>query len=288
MMTTSRTLTIHLHILRNSVYVKLLESAGSDVLKLDAGVVISGKYEQDKSWEVEYAIDESLFATHASKNGFKLLPSEYYTVTNESVMVVPKGEIVGRVTFNINKELFMKDALALESSTTPYAIPLKIVKSQTDQVMEGKDYTIIKLSYFNKYHGNYYLTGTDTSADGTVTVYKKDEDEFVKNNRVELRTIGERELSVPYVGLHYNMANYSMKFTVSEDGNTLAVSPLAGSKVTDISGTGTITYSGKDVTMNVSYRYKDVVGVEHTVEDVLYFSNVSNNDLRVSAWEVKK
>ncbi|MFR9499756.1 MAG: DUF1735 domain-containing protein [Rikenellaceae bacterium] len=262
-----------------SPYVRLLED-DSDILSLKAGVGLGGKYENDKSWTVDYQIDESLLAEYASDKGFKVLPKDFYTVTNDSKMVVAAGEITGIVTFKIDKEKFMNSEDAIAGN---YVLPLRIVSSDMDEILEGKDYTIIRLNYYNQYHGQYWLTGEDKNIDdGTSVIYKEADDEFVLNRREKLTTLGPKELLIEYVG-EYESVGSQMKITFSEDGTKATISPVDGATITDVNGTG--TYDADNRVLSIDYTYTSIVGVSHSVSDELTFSNVDNEDLRVVSWE---
>ncbi len=263
-------------------YVKLLET-DSETLDLDAGVALGGVYGNSKTWTVDYTIDESLLTTHTEVTGLTLLPSSYYTVSDDSQMVVNTGEIVGRVTFYIDKAKFMNDPIGLEGT---YALPLRITRSDADSVLDGMDYTIIRLTYLNQEHGYYWITGddTETTTAGSVstTSYREDDDEFVLNRRLQLTTLSENSWSVPYVG-EYTSTGYTMKFTMGSDGSTVTVSAMDDSNITQISGSG--TYNKSKTTFTMNYSYTDLDGNSHSVMDELLFSNVSNSDQRVEEWE---
>lgn len=260
-------------------YVRLLESE-DESLSLKAGVVLGGTYENDQTWRVNYEIDESLLSEYASDWDFKVLPTDYYTVSNDSQMVVSSGETTGIVTFEIDKAKFMGDDDAFAGK---FVLPLRIVSSDMDVITEDKDYTIIRLNYYNQYHGQYWLTGEDKNTTaGTSVVYKEADDEFVLNRREKLTTIGERELQIDYIG-EYESEGHTMKITFSQDGLTAVISAMDGSNVTDVSGTG--TYNSEDRVLTINYTYTATDGSSHSVRDELTFSNVDNDDLRVISWE---
>lgn len=269
-------------------YIPLVES-DKDVLSLDAGVVITGRYEQDKKWSVDYQIDESLLgdakvlsdAANESKYAaaFELLPADYYTVSNESEIVIPVGDILGRVTFSIDKAKFMNDPKALAGK---YVLPLSVSKCDAPaEILEEKSFAVLALTYLNKYHGEYWVMGKDVREDGNEVVYIKDADEMVKNKVISLKTTGMNTVKASYVG-RFDSAGNTMTITVNDD-NTLSIAPAEGSNIAVVSGSG--TFNAEDREFSLNYTYTDSEGMSHTVTDTLVFIKVLNADQRVVDWE---
>lgn len=268
--------------------VPLVETS-DDVLSLDAGVVVSGKYYQNEEWRVNYQIDESLLSNSAVlsdptleeqyKGAFEVLPEEYYTVSNGNQIVIPEGDILGRVNFSIDKEKFMSDPKALAGK---YVLPLSVTKcNEPAEILDEKSFAVIALTYVNQYHGEYWLIGKDVREDGNEVIYSESEDELVKNKIASLVTSGQNTLSIDYVG-RFDSAGNTMKMTVNSN-NSVVLSTLEGSNISDLSGSG--TYDPDTNRFTLTYTYVDSEGLSHAVTDTLIFIKVLNDDQRVVDWE---
>lgn len=270
-------------------YIPLLEASDDDVLSLDAGVVVSGKYEQDVKWSVSYEIDESLLSDASVledatleeqyKDAFEILPSSYYTVSDDSTIIIPKGDILGKITFSIDKEKFMSDPKALSGR---YVLPLRATACDDPATIPDEySFAVLALTYINKCHGEYYLQGTDTREDGNEIVYSEADDELVNNKIISLVTTGQNTVEVDYVG-RYDSTGNTMTFTINDD-NSVDISPAEGSSIADVSGSG--TFDPTDNSFTYSYNYVDPDGLSHSVTDKLTFIKVLNDDQRVVDWE---
>lgn len=254
----------------------LVETPNSDELTFKFASVLSGVYTNNKEWLMEYEIDKSLL----EETNFELLPESYYTLSNESQMVIPSGEYLGEIKVSIDKDKMLNDPKGISGG---YALPVKIVASETDSILTGKEYSIIALKAFNQWHGYYWAMGKDTKYDSAgnevdVVEYKADDDEFTRNLRFLLTTYTKNEVFVPYNG-RFNDANRSMLFEIKEDGKVIVKGSGQGS-FTNISGEG--SYNPETKTIDVKYQYTTDEGFTHKVEDQLIFSNLN---LSIEEWK---
>ena len=106
---------------------------------------------------------------------------------------MPEGNILGEIEVKIDKDKFMSDPKSLNGT---YVLPVKITSCDMDSILENKDYSLIALKYFNKFHATYFLKGTDTkfNADGTeADKVEYNSDDLVQNNRIhELTTLSKK------------------------------------------------------------------------------------------------
>ena len=91
-----------------------------------------------------------------------MLPANYYELSDNHTFVIPSGEINGNVTVKLNRDLFLSDSIA---ATPSYALPLRIISSTTDSILTEKNYTVVVVRFYNKYHGSYWLKGVDYTLD---------------------------------------------------------------------------------------------------------------------------
>lgn len=146
-----------------------------------------GGYENKKDIKVGFTVDNSLVDDlYTSTNTpIKALPSEWYTISNSSEMIIPKGEFFGGVTVQLTDKFF-EDENALD---TYWAIPIRMTSTTVDSILKGnpifqgadpriatewtitpKDFTIFGIKYVNEWHGKYLLRGKSIIKDETGVV----------------------------------------------------------------------------------------------------------------------
>lgn len=232
------------------------------------GTCLAGVYKNEKVWNVYYEVQPDLLNDYPDK---ELLPEDYYTLSDNNHIVVPKGKILGEIKVNINKEKFMNDPKGLNGT---YVLPVKITSSDMDEILENKEYSLIALKYYNKYHGTYFFKGVDTKYDAAGNEIDKVEynsDDLVKNNRIhELVTMSANSVKVPCIG-RFNAKDYFMELSVDKE-NKVSFGSLAGSKIVDITGNGNFSYDGKNHPhFMLNYNYIDEEGLKHSVSEELIF-----------------
>lgn len=154
-----------------------------DVLLISAAM--GGVYENDEDVVIEFAVDESLtenLRIKGTATDIKPLPKEYYTLSNNSHIIIPKGKVNGGITVQLT-DAFFEDPLAI---STNYVIPLIMKSSTTDSILSGdpaiegadrrdetqwkvapKNFTLFGIKYINEYHGKYLLRGKSVTKDAS-------------------------------------------------------------------------------------------------------------------------
>lgn len=190
-------------------YQKPVRTVFSDDLSIEIGVVLGGKRENKTDERVTFQIEPEMLqdVDYVGSNQFKLLPEDYYSLSDNNTIIIPKGKFLGTVRLTLNKEKFLMDPLAVEST---YALPIRITESSTDQILKGdieagiaaKDYTIVVIKYISEYHGVYYHRGQRTSYDNLGNmietlkyVGEHEEDIYIKNLVWNLGTINASSLT---------------------------------------------------------------------------------------------
>jgi hypothetical protein len=141
----------------------------TDDLRFKVGVVMGGKRTNDVDELVTFELTPELLNDPdiVGDNNFTMLPSNYYTLGSANNIVIERGEIVGFVSVELNRELFLSDSLSLDNN---YALPFLIKETTLDSILVGseeksiprKDYSIVVVKYHHKTHGDYYHRGTRT------------------------------------------------------------------------------------------------------------------------------
>ncbi len=249
--------------------IRTLVDADNEDLKFEVGAVLGGKYSNGVNEEVDFVIKEELLDAYPE---LTLLPDNYYSIQERS-FIIPSGKFKGTLPIMIDKELFMNDALSVGIN---YALPLQIVSATTDSILANKDYSIIALRYYNKYHGWYYIKGKDTNTqDNSVVTYS--EDDLVSNEDMLLITTAKDGLSVPYAG-NPKISGRSMQMQVENNGNVTLSNGDGG--ITALNGTG--NYNSNTRNFSIQYNYTDANGDVHTVEEELIYRNT---ELNLDQWQ---
>ena len=122
-------------------------------LKLDMGVYLSGVLDNKSDRWVEYEIDETLL----DGTDFELLPSDYYSLSNNERFEIFAGDYVGRVTVTLDSVSFLNDSKATDYK---YALPIRLTRSSEDSILSTKNTQILTVKYVNHHEGFYDQTGT--------------------------------------------------------------------------------------------------------------------------------
>ncbi|TLX75797.1 DUF1735 domain-containing protein [Labilibacter sediminis] len=244
----------------------------SDNMSLKVGVALGGKRENNVTETVTFQIQDTLL----NGTNFTLLPEEFYTLSHDSLMIVPKGEYMGLVEVDLNEEAFMTDPLSHEYT---YALPLRITNTTADSTLanaespwDGKDYTIVVIKYINNMHGYYYHKGVEyiDSVSGGKDTIDYNLEEIVRNEVWLAKTTGKDTVMVNGVGSNTG-GNYKMDLVRDETGE-LTIRNIAGSSIDNIEDLGS-SFDQEDSSFSLNYKWVDTAGHTHTVEEELIFRN---------------
>jgi len=149
-------------------------------MKIEVGTVLSGVIDNSKNRVVNFKIDDSLvsgnmlalmqgglgYMQEATDGVTRLLPipSDYYTISNNSRIVISKGKHTGTVVIRPDSARFLADALTLRAN---YVLPLYIESADVDTILESKRFTVIGLHYECMLFGNYYHGGVTVKNDAS-------------------------------------------------------------------------------------------------------------------------
>ncbi len=270
--------------------------------QFEIGVTMTGVYENNEDRKVYFELDTDLLSNIAN---IEYLPSSHYTIETQSPVIIPKGDIKGRILVKLTDAFFNdpKSVSSFFSVGVPpvcnYAIPLKITKVEgldsilvgkalvaspnrniaTDWVVRPKDYTLFAVKYINQFHGNYLRRGADrvlnslTNAEIGTTVYRKryvEESDVVKASTLDLNSI-----SVPSIIRRYNAPSggaLTLKFEFAPNGTCKVYNGITNAEL----GSGKFVENGdawggktRDV-IYLNYSYLDEARNEfHEVKDTM-------------------
>ena len=260
-----------------------------DQMQFKVGVALAGKRENSTDEWARYSIDATLLTDPAivGTNTFTLLPTDYYDISDETMMVVPEGEFIGDVTITLDHDAFTSDPLAHQNT---YALPLRIVEASVDSVLSGdydeegnqlvapKDYTIVVVKYISPLHGVYYHKGVERELDGSGAVVSETEynvKDLSKNATWNLTTLGLDTVQTSGAGT----SNNELKLTRNAD-NSVTVE-AAATAITVLEGDG--TYNEEKREFYLDYKYAKG-GTEYSVTDTLILRQAPEKDLRFEEW----
>lgn len=229
----------------------LVDNSLDQKLMFDIGVSIGGMYENYKDWAVEFIIDESLTDSMYNIDGRKIfpLPKAYYTLTPESVAVIPKGFFNGRIRVSLT-EHFLMDSLSISGQ---YVVPLRIIKTDADSVLSGlsivpnadrriktdymsgrypKDFVVYGIKFFNPYHGSFLQKGRDirfkNGSPIDTAIYS--EKYFERNAIVKCNTLSINKIRTNFVSINRSdEGTHCMDLVINSDNGDVEIIPVATS-----------------------------------------------------------
>ncbi len=251
---------------------------------IKVGVAIGGKLEVDTNDWATFEIDESLITDPA----VKLMPSNYYTLSNPNTMTVSKSNNqIADVTVSFTDD-FYADVASTTSTSQYYAIPFRLVDHSCDITLTGQDYTIVAVQYESLYSGTYYNQGVVAALDNGVPTFTKSYyNDDLNDGRTETfyttayRTVVRPSQVVTVNGSDVNTGDVAITIfepgDVMSDGSTateLSIEVTAADTNDDFytnSGRGTITYDEetKECVIEIYYQTNSDGNGLYAVEETL-------------------
>lgn len=256
-------------------------------MKIEVGAALGGVRENNRDRNVSYTLDSKLITSEIltrMKNGsayikeavapvtaFKLLPANYYSISNNSAFVIKAGKHSGSVVIKADSTAFLGDT----STIMPvYVLPFYITKADADTLLEQKRYAVIAIKYENMLFGNYWHGGVTTiknAANQVVNTVKYYTTIPAPESKVwKLTTVAPNALETN------GISDKSGAIRLSLNGGKITVSTAKGSKVS-ISADGESTYNQAKLLQNrkivLKYKYDNGDGTTSYAQDTLTFRN---------------
>lgn len=153
-------------------------------MKINFGVALGGVRDNDRDRVVSYQMDNSLISAQtlaqmqassatyiktsmATVTELKLMPANYYTLSDNAKMVIKQGEYSAAVTVKADSVNFLNDAATIKSV---YALGMRITSADADSVLKPKDYAVVAFKYESMLYGKYWHGGVTVEKDSTGAV----------------------------------------------------------------------------------------------------------------------
>ncbi len=241
--------------------------------QFDVGICISGVYENNKSYNVDFSVAPELLAldsdgqavwginsvTNEEAELKALNPDDYEFIDDNGKFVISSGDYIGTKRIQL-KESFFEDP---DSYKFTYVLPLQLTNTDSGSILRGisntadgetpnplvdddwavdntpKDYTLFGVKFVNVWHGNYFWKGTQVSSTGETTVIRNEDME--SNYVISVETTGYKKALYKRNGAFADADKYSvLEFSdPNEEGiGDITISAMDGASYSSIKGTG--------------------------------------------------
>ena len=200
------------------------------------------------------------------------LPREYFRVSQEEKMTVPRGRHTGTITVRADSAAFLADAQA--GSKPYYAFGFRITSADADTILLSKSFEVIAVRYENMLFGNYYHGGTTSVVDATGTVLSSEvypttvpSDEGT-HGVYTLTTVAPDALTTNFRGTQEG----SLRLTL-DGANVTVASTDASQPVEDLGSSFNRARLLQNRKIFLHYRYANGDNTYTVVKDTLTFRN---------------
>ena len=259
-------------------------------MSIKIGAALGGVTSNNRDRVVNFTLDNSLITPNilnTMKNGLGYiktsvaavatlapLPANYYTLSDNSKIVIKSGDHSGTVTLKVDSTNFLNDAATINAA---YVLPFSITSADADSVIKAKRYAVIGVKYENMLFGNYWHGGVTTVKDASGKVIKTipyyTTIPSPENKIWTLKTVGPKTL-VTNGYSDQTTAKDEMKLTL--DGTQITISTNTGSTVAIVAD-GASTFNRAKLLQNrkiiLSYKYANSDGTTSYAQDTLTFRN---------------
>lgn len=215
-------------------------------MKVEVGASLGGVRENVMNRNVNYILDNALLAPALAKmkkaaqpyiavstNSVATLlpmPSNYYTISNSSTIVIKKGDHMGTVVIKPDSATFLADAA---TAVATYALPFYITDADADSVIIPRRSAVVAFIYENMLFGKYWHGGQCVVTDpGGAVVQTINYFTAIPQTEAKVWILKTSAPDALYANGYLDQvtAKNEMKLTLS--GNNVTVSSVPGSTFT--------------------------------------------------------
>lgn len=204
-----------------------------------------------------------------------MLPSNYYTMSDNSKFVIKAGQHNGTIDIKADSALFLSDPLTIMAT---YVLPFRITSADADTIIEPKRTNVIGVKYENMLFGNYWHGGS-------ATVVRPGLSDTTINYFTEIPTPETKIWTLKTVGPHSLVCNgffsqsspTGTEMTLTLNGDQIAIDTAANAKHL-ITPDGASTFNRSKLLQNrklfLKYKYTDAAtGYTYHCTDTMTFRN---------------
>ena len=260
-------------------------------MKIEVGATLGGVTENTKDRNVTFAFDPTLISPatlavfKAAANGyikdpvstvssFLQLPSNYYTISNATTMVIKAGQHMGSVVIKPDSATFLGDPA---TKVATYVLPFRITAADADTILALKRYAVIGLRYdnmlFGKYwHGGSALVNRPAKSDTTFKYYTT-----IPMNEAKIWTLSTNSPNSLNAPGYLDQVSGKPEMLLTLNGTDVAISTVAGSTFA-ITADGPCVFNKPKLLQNrkifLKYKYTDpATNFTYHCTDTLTFRN---------------
>lgn len=264
---------------------------GEGINNIEIGVTLAGVSENTRDRTVSFILDNSLITPEiltkmkassephiksavSSVTTLQPLPSGYYSLSDNSKMIIREGQYLGTVKLSIDSAAFLSDPATLSST---YVLPFYITQADADSILEPKRYNVVGIRYENMLFGNYLHGGVTTVKDpsgATIqTITYKTAVNQTNSQIWTLTTVAPNAVATN--GYSDKTSTTKKELILTLNGTEITVSSAGGSSAT-FTADGESAYNGARLLQDrkILLKYKYVVGANtYYCQDTLTFRN---------------
>jgi hypothetical protein len=260
-------------------------------MKVEVGAALAGVRDNSQDRNVGFTFDQSLISSTtlsrfktasqayiktpaATVTEQKLLPSNYYTISSNSAMVIKKGEHSGAVLIQPDSARFLGDAATILAT---YVLPFRITQADADSVLVPKNYNVVALRYenmlFGKYwHGGVCVVNRPNKPDTTLKYFTT-----IPVAESKVWTLTTNTPNTLYAPGYLDQVTGKNEMMLTLNGTNVTISSVTGSKFV-IEPDGQSTFNKpkllQDRKIFLKYKYTDAAtGFVYRCTDTLTFRN---------------
>ena len=256
-------------------------------MSIEVGAALAGVRENRQDRIVGFQMDPALVsdaALQAMKAGagyvreavngvdtLKPMPADYFTISDNSKMVIKAGAHMGSVVIKADSARFLKDAATIRAK---YAIPFYITSADADSIVGAKRTAVVALKYENMLFGNYWHGGVTTVKDAAGKVVKTVK--YYTTIPSPEAKIFKLKTVAPDALVTNKISDQEGAFKITLDGNTVKISKADGSAI-EVQPDGASTFNRAKLLQErklfLSYKYENEDGTTSFAQDTLTFRN---------------
>ncbi len=256
-------------------------------MQIKVGVALGGVRENTFNREVDFVLDNNLLTDEilttmkggvshikdyvSSVSELLPLPADYFTLSDNSKMIIKAGDHKGVITVKADSVKFLADTKTLVAN---YALPFYITDADTDSILSSKRYSVIGLRYENMLFGNYWHGGEtvvkDASGNVVETIKYYTAIPSPESKVMKLQTVAPHSL------ITNRISDSAGSFKITLDGDNILISKADDSDI-EVLPDGESKFNRakllQDRKLYLKYKYDNGDGTTSYATDTLTFRN---------------